>query len=128
MLLNYISGAIREIVHLDSSEIWRQEQKLFELGLRSRNLIELKVRLETAFSVDLPVTLFFAYSTLGSLTDYLLREALELSSSSQAQMEATSKPSNHESRILDDLEQLSDHQAEARLLKKIAELERRNRH
>ena len=125
LLLNYITGAIREIAHLDSSEMWRREQKLFELGLRSRNLIELKVRLEAVFSVDLPVTLFFVYSTMGTLTDYLLTEVLQLTSEKSVNADVALTTRDSTKKELTRVEELTEEEAEVLLLKKISEVDKK---
>ena len=125
VLLNYISGLIGEIVDLASTEVWQREQKLFELGLRSRNLIELKVRLETVFSVDLPVTLFFAYSTMGTLTDYLLTEVLQLTSEKSVNADGAFAPRDSTTKELKRIEELTEEEAEVLLLKKISEVDKK---
>ena len=125
VLLNYISGLIGEIMDFDSTEIWQPEQKLFELGLRSRNLIELKVRLETVFSVDLPVTLFFAYSTMGTLTDYLLTEVLQLTPEKSVNSDGAFTTRDSTIKELKRVEELTEEEAEVLLLKKISEVDKK---
>lgn len=126
-LMQYISGLIRDIVDLDATEWFAPTQRLFELGLQSRNIIELKDRLEFAFSIRLPVTLFFQHSTLELLTTNLLTEALGLAPRSQTPCMPTSPNSQKHDLPLDleELQQLSEADAETRVLEKIAEVEKR---
>jgi acyl carrier protein len=125
VLMQHISAMIKDILELNSTETFEPEQRLSELGLHSRVVIELKGRLETAFSVDLPVTLFFQHSTLEMLTTHLLTKVLQLAASRQVLPTTPVKQLNSEPMILERLEQLSEEEAEVRILEKIAEVEKR---
>lgn len=129
LLLNQIGSRVREILQWDSSEPFRSQQKLFELGLKSLDLIELKNRLESDLAVELPVTLFFSYSTLGGLTEYLLSEVLRFDADG-SKGRNTSEPDRVESSAAEiELparpEELSEEDAERALLERISDLERR---
>ena len=129
LLLSHIAGTIRGLLGSKSVVNLAPTQNLLELGLRSLDLIDLKDRLEIDFSVELPVTLFFSYSTLGALTDHLLSEVLRFDDDrrgSSVVSAAGPKPrSAAEITSLARLEQMSDADAEIGLLEKIAELEKK---
>jgi acyl carrier protein len=127
LLLDHLRVMIREILGLDFTRPLKPEQKLFEVGLKSRQLIELKSKLETAYAIDMPVTLFFAYSTLGALTEHLLAEFLKMSAASQAQPTAISSEASRPTVGDADIGQLSEEEAEARLSARISELQKRIR-
>lgn len=129
LLLNQIGSMVREILQWDSSEPFRAQQKLFELGLKSLDLIELKDRLESDLMVELPVTLFFSHSTLGGLTEYLLSEVLRFDADG-SNGRNTSEPDRVESSAAEierpaRPEELSEEDAERALLERISDLEGR---
>ena len=129
LLLSHIAETIRGLIGSSSLVQWAPAQNLMELGLKSLDLIDLKDRLESDFSVELPVTLFFSYSTLGALTDHLLSEVLQLHDDRRGRravsMAGPSPGSAAEITSLERLEKLSDEDAEIGLLEKIADLEKR---
>jgi len=100
-------------------------QKIFELGLGSLVIIELKLRLERSFAIrDLPVTLFFKHSSVGELADYLLTLALSHDRVPPVAPRAPT-PDRANRTGLEEIENISEEQAEARLLEKLAQLEKK---
>jgi hypothetical protein len=114
---------LRDLLAWDASERFRPDQRLFELGLQSRNVVELKDRLEATFAVGLPVTLFFRQTTLEMLTTHLLTVVLKLAPPSQTPPHTPLKP--FVPIAMEQLERLSEAEAEARLLDKLAEVQKR---
>jgi hypothetical protein len=125
VLMEHMGVMVQEIRRVELTEPLRADRKVFELGLPSLQLIELKHRLEQLFAVELPVTLFFEHVTLERLTGYLLSEVLQLAPDSQAPVAGQAPAVDEESRLVEELAQLSDEEAEARLLRRMAESERR---
>jgi len=97
------------------------EQKIFELGLGSLVIIELKTRLEEELKVDLPVILFFQHASLGQLADHLLEEVLGSSATAEADTAAAEEEDDNveEQRIAD----LSPEEAESELLSRLDDLD-----
>jgi acyl carrier protein len=129
LLLGHIVDTVRSVLGSRSSVPPTPQQKLFELGLKSLDLIELKDRLENDLKVELPVTLFFAYATLGGLTDHLLPEVLRLAAQEDPRRDApeagpAERPAAESERLVR-LAEISEEEAERRLLERISDLERR---
>ncbi len=61
-----------------SVAIITEHQRFFDLGLDSLMSVELKNRLDKAFSASLSLTLAFDYPSVAKLTDYLLTDVLSL--------------------------------------------------
>lgn len=89
------------------------DARIFEMGLGSLVVIELKRRLESEFRREFPVTLFFQHVTLGEIADYLEREVFPPGADGRG--EATTAGER-------DAEGRSHEEAE--LLRKVAELEK----
>jgi acyl carrier protein len=127
LVQDHIGAIVREIVGAGSAERFGPGQKLFELGLKSLDLIELKHRLEDSFSLEVPVTLFFAHSTVEKLTHHLLSELLRNGdgpprAEGQPKPAATSEaPAVNVGRI----DALPDLEAGEELFRRIAALERK---
>src|SRR5580765_2354066 len=63
----------RNIIEITGSDAeLRADRKLFEVGLKSLHLNELRSRLEVACGLEFPVTLFFTHASLGALADAVL--------------------------------------------------------
>jgi hypothetical protein len=125
ILMGHIGAMVQDIRRVELTDPLRADRKVFELGLPSLQLIELKHRLEQLFAVELPVTLFFEHVTLEMLTRYLLSEVLQLAPGRQAPGAGQAPAMDDESRRMEELAQLSDEEAEARLLQRMAESARR---
>jgi hypothetical protein len=125
VLMEHIGAMVQDIRRVEMTEPLQADRKVFELGLPSLQLIEFKHRLEQLFAVELPVTLFFEHVTLEMLTRYLLSEVLQLALGGPAPGAAQAPAVDDESRRMEELAQLSDDEAEARLLQRMAEAERR---
>jgi len=93
--------------------------RIFELGLGSLQIVELKAHLEKAFEVELPVALFFSHTSLRELADHLLGEVLRLDDTTASPVPAAASEDSTDPRPLSG--QTED--AEAALLRKIESVE-----
>ncbi|MDH3601379.1 MAG: phosphopantetheine-binding protein [Candidatus Tectomicrobia bacterium] len=125
VLIEQIDAMVQHIHQAERTQPLQAAQKIFELGLPSLMLIELKHRLEQAFTAELPVTLFFEHVTLEMLATHLLTEVLQLTPDRPEHEAGPAPPADDESKAVEELAQLSDEEVEARLLERIAELEGR---
>jgi acyl carrier protein len=131
ILLDHLVETVKSILGPGASASPGAQQKLFETGLKSIDLITLKDRLESDFSIELPVTLFFAYSTLGGLAEHLSSDLLRAGPGESRRREApqpdASVAAPADSALLARLEEMSEEEAERGLLDRIADLEKRSR-
>jgi acyl carrier protein len=119
-LLREIGLMMQQILGTKSAPVLTPESKLFEVGLKSIDLVELRGRLEKACDEKFQVSLFFAYSNLGSLSRHILEKILGLHS---AESPPTSGNSDNLPLGAEEIRRLSEAEAEARLLQKIADLD-----
>jgi acyl transferase domain-containing protein/acyl carrier protein len=112
ILASHIQFLLAQVLGLGSSQLPDLRQGFFDIGMDSLTAMELKSRLELDLGTSLPSTLAFDYTTIQTLADYLLNEALSLG----------------EPRVEDDdalalatarLEQLSETEAEDLLMEKL---------
>lgn len=122
LLLEHISEVVQDIRKVELSSPLKVDQRILALGLPSLQLIELKLRLEQVFAVEVPVTLFFEHVTLERLTTYLLSEVLRLDTGLQASGPLSNADT---SRRTQEIALLSDAEAEAQLLRQIADVARK---
>jgi hypothetical protein len=71
-VLEWLRHNIAEITGTDANAELRADRRLFEVGLKSLHLNELRSRLEVACGLEFPVTLFFTHASLGALADAVL--------------------------------------------------------
>jgi acyl carrier protein len=116
ILFNHVRAEIAQVLELKTPEQIQASQKLFdELGIDSLMAVELKNRLQASLGRSLRSTLVFDYPTLESLVDHLSQE-LAFSDEMDTQLE--SRPDSS----LAELEQLSESEAEALLLKELEKI------
>ncbi len=123
VLLESIREIVQDIRSVELGRPFQADQRILALGLPSLQLIELKQRIEQLFAVELPVTLFFEHVTLEGLTTYLLSNVLGLDTGPRPSAPEP-EPGNDTARRTAELAQLSDEEAESRLLRHIAGLAR----
>ena len=119
LLIDYIREQLGSVLKLDPTEKLNPQQGFFEMGIDSLMTIELKNRVEVDLGCSLPSTLFFKYPTLESLAEYLVNRLIQ---SDVSQVPAIEPPVEEEvmlTNTVDDVEQLSEAEAEALLLAKI---------
>jgi hypothetical protein len=97
------------------------------MGMDSLMAVELRNRLKTAIGVSLPTTMAFEYPTIESLADFLISE--RFLSDSKTLSDAPKSSKDPKPRLVGNkdeasvrIEELSEEEAEAMLLKKLANL------
>jgi myxalamid-type polyketide synthase MxaB len=124
-LTQQMQSLIAKVLGLDSPTLVQPRQRLFDLGIDSLMAVELKSRLEAGLGCGLRSTLIFDYPTVEALVGYLATDVLSQSPSLiEPPASLRAKPSVPDPEVkefgLDELEALSEEEAEALLL---AELE-----
>ncbi len=123
LLITHIQNQVARVLGMNSLPV--AQTGFFDMGMDSLMAVELKRRLESSLKQSLSTTLAFNYPTIEKLAEYLLTKIFS------EELEVNSKGINNaKSRKLDDcaitqsnLEQLSEAETEALLLKKLAVLE-----
>jgi malonyl CoA-acyl carrier protein transacylase len=111
LLTKHISDTLAHILVIESAKSIDLKQGLFDLGMDSLTAMELRNRLQTSLEVSLPSTLIFDYTTIEKLTNYLMNEVVESPKEEEIYDEKAAQ-----------LEELSDEEVEAMLLKKLETL------
>lgn len=114
-LLTHIQTQASKVLGLDPQEVG-ERIPLSEMGLDSLMAVELRNLLGSSLNLKrpLPATLVFDYPTIETITDYLVREVLELEINGHGQQPAnksvTIAPSNTQDKsdFLEAIEELSD--------------------
>jgi len=120
LLLDHVCSSISELLGLDSYQAPKPEDKFLDIGLNSLLIMELRARLQNGLPVSLPATLFFEYPTIEAFTRNLLAK---ISGGAQAKTSFNGRRNGNAAHLIDELEQLSDEEAEARIIEKFAALE-----
>jgi myxalamid-type polyketide synthase MxaB len=124
LLTAHIRAEIAKVLGLSSPEQIELRQRLFDLGIDSLMAVELKSRLESSLDCSLRSTLIFDYPTVEALIDYLAGDVLHLPVATQnGKTDLAAPVASPSSEIVENLQQLSEAEAEALLL---AELEKMN--
>lgn len=119
-LQSYLCDLVARILGLESAAAVERGKGFFQLGMDSLTSMELRNRLQKEFSCSLATTLVFKYPTVVSLADYLLDEVCEPAGKEDSKIGAGKN--REDDRSNQDLELLSEEQAEALLLKKLERL------
>jgi acyl transferase domain-containing protein len=137
VLRAHVRDQVAQVLGLDPAHSLDPQQGLFDAGLNSLAAVELVNRLRTSLGRSLPLTCVFDYPTVEALSGYLAREVLALESTASAApsaypetrrvfrnpsglaQEATLDAERAEPMTLTQLEQLSEDEAEALLIKKL---------
>ncbi|MEW6234619.1 MAG: type I polyketide synthase [Candidatus Omnitrophota bacterium] len=120
LLNSHLQNALASVLGIESSKTLDPQRGFFDMGMDSLTAIELKNRLENDLGVSLPSTLAFDHSTLQTLADYLIKDKLDIAFRNEP-MEVERKKESPFS--ASDLQQLSEAEAEALLIKKLESLE-----
>jgi acyl carrier protein len=120
ILCAYLRDQVVKGLGLDPGQSIDYHQALSELGLDSLMAVELRTRLGAGLSLKrtLPATLLFDYPTIETLADYLANDLLSLGSS-KAEQDHSHQNAEH-TKQLTELEQLSEKEVEALLLKELS--------
>jgi len=118
LLTSVIQREVAQVLALPSSSAADPDQGLFEMGMDSLMALELRTRLETLVSRALPATLVFDGPNIRAIARLLLRDmAGTPASASKTPSRAPMAAGSVESAA--DLDDLSDEEAEALLLKRL---------
>jgi len=121
-----ITGFLRKrtakILGLENDSSLDIKKPLSEMGLDSLMAIEMKNALDRAIGKKLPATMVFNYPTIEALTGYLLTDVLSFGSGTEEpEEEAKESKEDQLDKTIDEIENLSDEEAEALLLQKLEE-------
>ncbi len=119
-LIDFVRQHVARILRLDSNEPLDRRARLMDIGVDSLMAVELRSRLSGGLGLtqNLSATLIFDYPTVEAIAEYLLRDVLKLA-------EATPTPSTPIKAAATnsgDIEEMSDDEVAALLLKKLRTL------
>ncbi|MDF5712713.1 MAG: type I polyketide synthase [Rhizonema sp. NSF051] len=121
LLIDHICSQVTKVLGHNLSQTIDIQQGFFELGMDSLTAIELRNSLQSSLASSLPSSLTFDYPTVIKLADYLAQEVLMWNEA--VELDVGSQIINHQQVLTkSDLEDLSDHEAEALLLEKLASI------
>jgi acyl carrier protein len=122
ILVEFLRERVVKVLGLSPAFVLDTRRPLNEMGLDSLMAVELKNVLDQALGHKLSATLVFEYPTIDAIASYLLSEVLTFADGAVPEPEAQpiSDPINQTEHLLDKLETLSDDEAEALLLDKLA--------
>ncbi len=120
LLVDFVRKHVSQVLRLDASRMLDRRERLLDAGLDSLMAVELRSRLSKGLGLaqNLPATLIFDYPTIESVAEYLLRP---LGLSEAASVPEAILPSS-EAAPATDVENLSEDEVEALLLKKLRDL------
>ncbi len=96
-------------------------KNLSEMGLDSLMAIELKNTIDKAVGKKLPATLVFNYPSIDAISEFLINDVLKIEDKNIEEIPATDEEEAVLDDVLDELENMSDEEVEALLLKKLDE-------
>ncbi|MBX9258922.1 SDR family NAD(P)-dependent oxidoreductase [Desmonostoc muscorum CCALA 125] len=121
LLIDHICSQVTQVLGGNLSQTLDLQQGFSELGMDSLTAIELRNSLQKSLACSLPSSLTFDYPTVTKLADYLAQEVLLWNET--VELDVGSQIINHQQVFTDsDLEDLSDREAEALLLEKLASI------
>lgn len=120
LVVDFVRSQVVQCLELDSPAAIGSDQVLSELGLDSLLAVELRTRLSTGLGLanTLPATLVFDYPTIEAITAYLFKTVLAVDAASADKNRVAENDAYDQQ--LDELEQLSEEEAEALLLKELS--------
>jgi acyl transferase domain-containing protein/acyl carrier protein len=104
ILIHYLQGEVASILELGLSSLPDIDQGLFEMGMDSLMVVELKNRLETALETTLPSTLAFDYPNINSLARYLWKKVPAEEQPKEVSGETQQSNTSYEELSLDEVE------------------------
>ncbi|MDJ0573937.1 MAG: type I polyketide synthase, partial [Xenococcaceae cyanobacterium MO_234.B1] len=121
LLIIYIQEQLVEVLKFEPSQRLNPQQGFFEMGIDSLMTIELKNKFEQDLGCSLPSTLFFKYPTLESLAEYLVSKLIKSDVTQVSDVQSQAEEEAIElTNIVNDVEQISEAEAEELLLAKLA--------
>lgn len=123
LAFQYVRQQVAVVLGLDPQAIGDPHCGFTDLGIDSLTSVELRNRLQTSLHLPLPATLIYDYPTPAALTDYVLKLLEPSNSLSLNPSQGSSTPTPTQSDPIEDLETLSDDEAEKRLLEELKRLD-----
>ncbi len=116
LLAGYVKEQAAKVLGLESSHPIDKDQPLQKLGLDSLMAVELRNLIGSVLGLQrsLPATLLFDYPTITAVADYLASEVLKLEAAPESE-----KGNGRQEAALTELQQMTDADAEALLLKEL---------
>ena len=123
VLITHIQNEVARVLGMNSETV--PQTGFFDMGMDSLMAVELKRRLESSLKQSLSTTLAFNYPTIEKLAEYLLTKVFseELEVETKGISDVKPERVNDCAITATKLEQVSEAEAEALLLKKLAILE-----
>ncbi len=123
-LVAHICDQVVKLLELESTEQIETQESLFDLGIDSLTVVELRDRFESSLGCSLPSTLLFDYPTVESLVDYFATEVLELDMPAPEESPADSADADDPD-TSDDLEDLTEDELGSLLDEKLNKIEKK---
>ena len=122
LIVDVVRGHLRTVLRLDPDTTLDRRQRLIDLGLDSLMVVELRNRLAAAFELPdvLPATLVFDYPTVEAIATFLADTFFCTDDPQPASV--TPAVDAQAADAVERINQMSDEQAEALLLEKLASL------
>lgn len=117
-LIEHVQEQVIRVLGLDASQSIDPYRGLTDLGMDSLMAVELSNRLKRSLGYKLPTTVAFEYPTIAALSEYLAKDVLGLSLDS----ERKTAESSREDELVAELEQMSEDEVEASLLKELDDI------
>ncbi len=123
-LSDHLRAQLAIVLGKEAALITDDNADFADLGLDSLTAVEFRNRLQTSLACVLPVTLVYEYPTLSELRDYIVG-LLSLSQPISASSNAAKNYIKHpiEDSLQNDLEDISDDEAQALLLQELSKLD-----
>jgi acyl carrier protein len=123
LLIDFVRQHVVRILRLDPNEPPDRRARLMDIGVDSLMAVELRSRLSGGLGLaqNLPATLIFDYPTIEAIARYLLYDVLALADGSAAPTEpvASNYGAAEPSSTAGEIEQMSDEEVTALLMKKL---------
>ncbi len=120
LLIDFVRRHVVRILRLDPAEPLDRRARLMDIGVDSLMAVELRSRLSSGLGLaqTLPATLIFDYPTVEAIARYLLRDVLKLAEVTPAPPAPIESVATNSG----DIEDLSDEEVTALLMKKLRSL------
>ncbi|MBF0396791.1 MAG: SDR family NAD(P)-dependent oxidoreductase, partial [Desulfobacterales bacterium] len=119
-----LTNLVAEVLGIKQLDYIDSKRGFTELGMDSILTLELRNRLQKGFGCTMPATLIFKYPNIEKLLKYFIEEILcELFEVSSVKQDENADITTH---IIDEIEQLSEDEAEALLIQELANLNYKN--
>ncbi|KAA3617210.1 MAG: SDR family NAD(P)-dependent oxidoreductase [Calditrichaeota bacterium] len=120
MMTEFLKQQTVRVLGMEANTAVDSTQPLQSMGLDSLMAIELKNSIDSGVGKNLPATMVFNYPTIDALASYLLTDVLKLSDAEETP-EKIDEEAVKKDEALSEIEDLSDEEAEAMLLKSLEE-------